>query len=68
MEQAYRVGESTATDLLETTSALTDAETAAVIARWQRELEAIALRHAVGEEPLPDLTLVGVPGSEEDEP
>jgi outer membrane protein TolC len=64
VERAYRVGEASATDLLATTTELTDAETAAIIARWQREFEAIALRHAVGEPPLPDLDLV--PVGEED--
>jgi outer membrane protein TolC len=57
VERAYRVGEASATDLLTTTTELTDAETAAVIARWQRDFEAIALRHAVGAPPLPDLDL-----------
>jgi outer membrane protein len=57
VERAYRVGEASATDLLATTTELTDAETAAIIARCQRELEAIALRHAVGEAPLPGLDL-----------
>ena len=57
VERAYRVGEASATDLLATTTELTDAETTYIIARWQRELEAIALRHAVGESPLPGLDL-----------
>ncbi len=57
VERAYRVGEATATDLLVATTELTDAETAEIIARWQRELQAIALRRAVGEPPLPDLDL-----------
>ena len=55
VENAYRVGEASATDLLATTADLTDAENAAIIARAQREYQAIALRHAVGLPPLPDL-------------
>jgi outer membrane protein len=55
VENAYRVGEASATDLLATTAELTDAENAAIIARAQREYQAIALRHAVGLPPLPDL-------------
>ena len=57
IERAYRVGESSATDLLIATSALTDASNAAVIARAEREYQAIALRHAVGLSPLPDLEM-----------
>jgi len=55
VENAYRVGEASATDLLATTADLTDAENSAIIARAQREYQAIALRHAVGLPPLPDL-------------
>lgn len=55
VENAYRVGEASATDLLATTAELTDAENAVIIARAQREYQAIALRHAVGLPPLPDL-------------
>ena len=55
VERAYRVGENSATDLLTTTTERTDAETAAIIAGAQREYQAIALRHAVGLSPLPDL-------------
>lgn len=55
VDNAYRVGEASATDLLATTAELTDAENAAIIARAQREYQAIALRHAVGLSPLPDL-------------
>lgn len=55
VERAYRVGESSATDLLTTTTEQTDAETTAIIAGAQREYQAIALRHAVGANPLPDL-------------
>ena len=62
-ERAYRVGEASATDLLATTASLTDARTAAIIARWERELAAIALRRAVGRPALPDLE----PIAEEDQ-
>jgi outer membrane protein len=55
VERAYRVGEASATDLLATTAELTDAETTSIIAHAQREYQAIALRHAVGLTPLPDL-------------
>ena len=55
VERAYRVGEASATDLLTTTTELTDARTAQIIARAQRQLQAIALRHALGEAPLPEL-------------
>ncbi len=55
VERAYRVGEASATDLLTTTAEQTDAQTTAIIARAQREYQAIALRHAVGTTPLPDL-------------
>ena len=57
---AYRVGEASATDLLTTTSDLTDAETGTIVARAQRELQAIALRHAVGLTALPDLDPMAV--------
>ena len=57
-ERAYRAGEATATDLLEASAALSDAEAAVVLARWQRELQAIALRRAVGMEPVPGVTLL----------
>lgn len=56
VDAAYRVGEASATDLLEVTASRTDAENAYVIARSQRQLQAIALRRAVGQPPLPDLT------------
>jgi len=58
VDKAYRVGEASATDLLVTTTALTDAETSVILARWQRELGAIGLRHAIGDLPLPDVELV----------
>lgn len=57
VEHAYAVGEATVTDLLTATTELTDAKTAAVIAHWQRELQAIALRHAVGQPPVPGVAL-----------
>jgi outer membrane protein len=55
VERAYRVGEASATDLLSATSEATDAETTQIVARAQREYQAIFLRHAVGLPPLPDL-------------
>lgn len=55
VERAYRVGENSATDLLTTTTEQIDAETVAIIAAAQREYQAIALRHAIGLSPLPDL-------------
>lgn len=60
VERAYRVGEASATDLLATTAEKTAAETAEIIARAQREFQAIALRHAVGSSPLPDLDPMAV--------
>lgn len=59
VKRAYAVGEATATDLLTATTDATDARTAAVIAHWQRELQAIALRHAVGLQPVPGVSLPG---------
>ncbi len=58
VDRAYVAGEASATDLLATTTEFTEAETTRIIARWQRELQAIALRHALGEPPLPDLALI----------
>jgi outer membrane protein len=55
VERAYRVGEASATDLLVATTESTDAETAQIVARAQREYQAIYLRYAVGLPPLPDL-------------
>lgn len=55
VERAYRVGEASATDLLSATSEATDAETSQIVARAQREYQAIFLRYAVGLPPLPDL-------------
>lgn len=57
-ERAYRAGEATATDVLAASTELTQAETAVVLARWQRELQAISLRRAVGIEPVPGVTLL----------
>jgi outer membrane protein len=57
VERAYRVGEASSVDLLDVTTEATDAETTHIIARAQRDFEAIALRHAVGLSPLPDLDL-----------
>jgi outer membrane protein len=55
VERAYRVGEASTTDLLNATTAATDAETSQIVARVQREFQAISLRYAVGMPPLPDL-------------
>ena len=55
VERAYRVGEASTTDLLSATSETTDAETSQIVARAQREYQAIFLRYAVGLPPLPDL-------------
>jgi outer membrane protein len=57
VERAYRVGEASSVDLLDSTTEAIDAETTHIIARAQREFQAIALRHAVGLSPLPDLEL-----------
>ncbi len=55
VERAYRVGEASTTDLLNSTTEATDAETSQIVARAQREFQAIFLRYAVGLPPLPDL-------------
>ena len=55
VENAYRVGEASTTDLLNATTEATDAETSQIVARAQREYQAISLRYAVGLPPLPDL-------------
>jgi outer membrane protein len=55
VESAYRVGEASTTDLLNATAEATDAETSQIVARAQREYQAIYLRYAVGLPPLPDL-------------
>lgn len=55
VQAAYRVGEASATDLLATTTELTDAQTSFIIARATEGLSAIALRRALGQPPLPDL-------------
>ncbi len=55
VERAYRVGEASTTDLLNATTEATDAETSQIVARVQREFQAISLRYAVGLSPLPDL-------------
>jgi outer membrane protein len=55
VERAYRVGEASTTDLLSATTEATDAETSQIVARAQREFQAISLRYAVGLPPLPDL-------------
>ena len=55
VENAYRVGEASTTDLLNATTEAVDAETSQIVARAQREFQAIYLRYAVGLPPLPDL-------------
>lgn len=55
VERAYRVGETSAVALLDATTEAIDAETTHIIARAQREFQAISLRHAIGLFPLPDL-------------
>jgi outer membrane protein len=55
VERAYRVGEASTTDLLNATTEATDAETSQIVARVQREYQAIFLRYAVGLPLLPDL-------------
>ena len=55
VERAYRVGEASTTDLLNATTEAIDAETSQIVARAQREFQAIYLRYAVGLPPLPDL-------------
>jgi len=59
VDRAYSVGEATATDLLSATTELTDARISAIIAHWTREVAAIALRHAIGLPPVPDVHLPG---------
>jgi outer membrane protein len=54
VERAYRVGEASSLDLLEVTSERIDADNSFVIARAQRQLEAIALRRAIGQPPIPE--------------
>jgi outer membrane protein len=55
VETAFRVGEASSVDLLDATREATDAENTYIISRYQREFQAIALRHAVGLYPLPDV-------------
>ncbi len=55
VDRAYRVGELSTLDLLDATTEATDAETAQILARAQRQYQAIFLRYAVGLQPLPDL-------------
>jgi len=55
VDRAYRVGEATAVDLLTATTDAIDAANSEIIARVQREYQTIALRHAIGLSPLPDL-------------
>ncbi len=67
VERSYRAGESSATDLLTTTTEKTDAQTSAIIAAAELRYQAIALRHAVGLDPLPDLPLETTPTSPPEE-
>ncbi len=65
VEAAFRVGEASSVDLLDATTEATDAENTHIVARAQREFQAIALRHAIGACPLPDLDYADFDGSEE---
>jgi outer membrane protein TolC len=65
VEAAFRVGEASSVDLLDATTEATDAETSHIIARAQREFQAISLRHAIGQFPLPDLDYADFVGPEE---
>jgi len=55
VENAFRVGEASSVDLLDATREAVDAQNTHIISRYQREFEAISLRHAVGLFPLPDV-------------
>lgn len=66
VDRAYRVGEATAVDLLTATTDAIDAANAEIIARVQREYQTIALRHAIGLSPLPDLDFSNI--SEDESP
>jgi len=65
VDNAYRVGEANTIDLLDATTEATDAENSHIIAAAQREYQAIALRHAIGLTPLPDLDLSRTPYEDE---
>ena len=65
VDNAYRVGEANTIDLLDATTEATDAENSHIIAAAQREFQAIALRHAIGLPPLPDLDLSRIPYEDE---
>jgi len=65
VEAAYQVGETSSVALLDATTEAIDAETTDIIARAQREFQAISLRHAIGQFPLPDLDYADFIGSEE---
>ena len=65
VQAAFRVGEASSVDLLDATTETIDAETTHIIARAQREFQAISLRHAIGQFPLPDLDYADFVGSEE---
>lgn len=66
VEAAFRVGEASSVDLLDATTEATDAETSHIIARAQREFQAISLRHAIGLPPLPDLDYADIDPSTEE--
>jgi outer membrane protein TolC len=55
VDRAYRVGEATAVDLLTATTEAVDAANAEIIARAEREFQAISLRYAIGLNPIPDV-------------
>jgi len=57
VERAYRVGEANAVDLLTATTDAVDAANGEIIAKAQREYQAIALRYAIGMLPIPGLDL-----------
>lgn len=65
VDNAYRVGEANTIELLDATTEATDAENSYIIAAAQREYQAIALRHAIGLTPLPDLDLSRIPTEDE---
>ena len=64
VERAYRVGEANAVDLLTATTDAVDAANGEIIARVQREYQAIALRYAIGLLPIPGLDLTHNSGDE----
>ena len=67
VEAAYRVGEASTIDLLDATTEAADAETAQIIARAQRQFQAISLRYSIGLPPLPDLDFRTMSGADQQE-